>query len=400
MKKIKIKRDALKINRILEEATLVNIIQNPSFETNEGWINNEWWINDVKDSWTYASPGYIGERCLKFEQSTTETRIIRTPNFDIMLNHKYYARHYVKTDGPVTCADCRFEIFAGDGDGLNWVFARNHGNFPNWTMQSNIVTIHRKAAASYYFRTFCVRPSGNFYTDGVMLIDLTAAFGAGAEPSKAWCDKHIPFFEGTCSIALPTTIGEYKISTGQFIEQSNLPVAMRIKDGQILVKEIYEGEDADMDLRINNFTVPRLNVEKAMAPIQLTSNQSGVTWSLVLGELPPGVTFSSSGVISGTPQRPGTFYALFGCQKNERIVTKGVTIVSGDKICRVTFNAGGGTCSESFRDVPKYTLLGTLPTPKLSGQEFGGWFTASIGGLPVDGQYTVIDDITLYARYG
>ena len=36
--------------------------------------------------------------------------------------------------------------------------------------------------------------------DGVMLIDLTASFGAGNEPTKSWCDENIPFFEGTTLI--------------------------------------------------------------------------------------------------------------------------------------------------------------------------------------------------------
>lgn len=36
--------------------------------------------------------------------------------------------------------------------------------------------------------------------DGFMLIDLTEAFGAGNEPTKAWCDEHIPFFTGTMEL--------------------------------------------------------------------------------------------------------------------------------------------------------------------------------------------------------
>jgi hypothetical protein len=37
--------------------------------------------------------------------------------------------------------------------------------------------------------------------DGIMLIDLTEAFGAGNEPSVSWCDANIPYFIGT--IILP-----------------------------------------------------------------------------------------------------------------------------------------------------------------------------------------------------
>lgn len=35
------------------------------------------------------------------------------------------------------------------------------------------------------------------YVDGAMLIDLTASYGAGNEPSKEWCDSNIPYFSGS-----------------------------------------------------------------------------------------------------------------------------------------------------------------------------------------------------------
>jgi hypothetical protein len=38
------------------------------------------------------------------------------------------------------------------------------------------------------------------YTDNLILIDLTAAFGAGNEPTKEWCDANIPYFEGSTTI--------------------------------------------------------------------------------------------------------------------------------------------------------------------------------------------------------
>ena len=38
---------------------------------------------------------------------------------------------------------------------------------------------------------------GSIWFDGLMIIDLTSAFGAGNEPTKDWCDNNIPYFEGT-----------------------------------------------------------------------------------------------------------------------------------------------------------------------------------------------------------
>ena len=38
------------------------------------------------------------------------------------------------------------------------------------------------------------------YSDGIVLVDLTASFGAGKEPTLEWCDANINYFEGTSII--------------------------------------------------------------------------------------------------------------------------------------------------------------------------------------------------------
>ena len=38
------------------------------------------------------------------------------------------------------------------------------------------------------------------YIDDAMLIDLTAAFGAGNEPTQEWCDTNIEYFAGNKTI--------------------------------------------------------------------------------------------------------------------------------------------------------------------------------------------------------
>ena len=44
-------------------------------------------------------------------------------------------------------------------------------------------------------------PSNNStWLDGLMLIDLTADFGAGNEPDKAWCDANLPYFSNKYNI--------------------------------------------------------------------------------------------------------------------------------------------------------------------------------------------------------
>ena len=42
--------------------------------------------------------------------------------------------------------------------------------------------------------------AGLMWFDGLMLIDLTADFGAGNEPDKAWCDANLPYFSNKYNI--------------------------------------------------------------------------------------------------------------------------------------------------------------------------------------------------------
>lgn len=49
----------------------------------------------------------------------------------------------------------------------------------------------------------CKSHLGMFF-DGLTLVDLTAAFGAGNEPDQAWCDANIPFTKTTATVSRGT----------------------------------------------------------------------------------------------------------------------------------------------------------------------------------------------------
>lgn len=67
--------------------------------------------------------------------------------------------------------------------------------------------------------------------------------------------------------------------------------------------------------------------------------------------------------------------------------------------CTVTFNAGGGTASETQRTVNKGAVIGTLPTATWTGHIFKGWFLSSGGGIAITADYVVDDDLYLYAQW-
>lgn len=62
-----------------------------------------------------------------------------------------------------------------------------------------------------------------FWFTSCLLIDLTAAFGAGLEPSKDWMDKHVTAFADTQKVQYIENLGEL------FVDIAN---AIRTKSGQ------------------------------------------------------------------------------------------------------------------------------------------------------------------------
>lgn len=167
--------------------TLTNIVPNSSFEQDSDWSGI---VYDTAES-------YEGARSSKLSGTTiNSTGQVATP----IVGHKYYGRSYIKSQGEIQPADCRFEWFAGDGAGLNFVFAWNQGNFPDWTMRSTVLTVDAVNGTSYIIRNFVVSAVNPCWTDCLMIVDLTEAFGAGNEPDQAWCDGNIPYFDGTVEL--------------------------------------------------------------------------------------------------------------------------------------------------------------------------------------------------------
>lgn len=189
-------------------ATLTNLINNSSFE------ENSYWSGVVYNTEQYL----FGNRSSKLAGTTVPTIPIPTP----IVGHKYYGRMYLKSNGNINAADARFEMFAGDGYGLNWVFATNSGNVPNWEMRSGIADVQAVNGTSYVIRSFVVNAQSICWNDGMMLIDLTEAFGQGNEPSQSWCDTNIPYFNGTYELSNNlVNIGVNGINLNELNDNSN-----------------------------------------------------------------------------------------------------------------------------------------------------------------------------------
>lgn len=71
------------------------------------------------------------------------------------------------------------------------------------------------------------------------------------------------------------------------------------------------------------------------------------------------------------------------------------------QICKVTFNANGGSVSTSGKTVFYGETYGSLPTPTRKGYGFDGWYTAASGGTRINNTSTVntTGSQTLYAHW-
>ena len=65
----------------------------------------------------------------------------------------------------------------------------------------------------------------------------------------------------------------------------------------------------------------------------------------------------------------------------------------------VTFDANGGECGESSREVQEEEAIGELPVPTREGYEFAGWWTEAEGGEQVAADTIITAAVTYYAHW-
>lgn len=65
----------------------------------------------------------------------------------------------------------------------------------------------------------------------------------------------------------------------------------------------------------------------------------------------------------------------------------------------ITFDPNGGTCNTATKTVNAGAKIGSLPTAKLSGKNFEGWYTSLEGGSKVTSFTVANTSMTLYARF-
>lgn len=171
------------------------MLTNPSFE-NTGWQAN------ANCSVAYdSSIKHSGSYSLKVTStSSSESLIITTNTYSITQNHIYYVSvWFYETANNVGSMQCYWPI-AEPLIGTATVDSTKLNQWQQLTWRNTRSSWSTGTAQAFRFDFESMASGKIAYVDDAMLIDLTAAFGSGNEPTQDWCKKNIEYFTGNTTI--------------------------------------------------------------------------------------------------------------------------------------------------------------------------------------------------------
>lgn len=189
--------------------TLKNLLSNNGYgyprATNEGFATTNWARYPLP-------PGDSVQRCLWLVPSANRPESFRNINnvgAGLVPSHVYYFTFKVYYPGSTVNGSFDFYWPVAEPPGMSDAKATKT---KTWTKLSAVFD-RRAHSGSSGSRQARWDYNCNNKTDGInvtsfMLIDLTEAFGAGREPSKAYCDARIPWFDDTLTLDLVTLAGD------------------------------------------------------------------------------------------------------------------------------------------------------------------------------------------------
>ena len=196
--------------------TLTNIMAN----NGKGWF----FATLGNCSWQSSSrtPGDGANSSVKIIPSGVGECTLTSVKHDLVASHKYYLSFKVYYE---SSANCTFDWYWPVAEPSAASGLRVNAAAQIWTRASAVFERTSFTDGSYPCRFDYNNEAGNvpIWFTSCMLFDLTAAFGAGSEPSKEWMDKHVDSFGDTLTVHYYENLGELF---------SNIANAIRTKSGQ------------------------------------------------------------------------------------------------------------------------------------------------------------------------
>ena len=208
--------------------SMANIMANDG----KGWFpatrgNCSWQLSNI-------TPGDGAASSIKIIPSGAGEVTLTSAAHDLVASHKYYVTFKIRFEAAVTGTCDWYWPIAEPAAAANIAVNAAAGA---WTRLSAVFDRTSFADGSYPCRfDYNNNDGGNkvFWLTSCMLIDLTAAFGDGKEPSKDWLDKHITAFSDTPTVQYVDNLGELF---------KDVADAIRAKSGQ--TGEIFACDFAD-----------------------------------------------------------------------------------------------------------------------------------------------------------
>ena len=191
--------------------TVTNLLDYNTFSRNDGGYWGKWNVAGQTDFVNWASypkpPG--GQFCGAFGPNITEglveatyqLRANRAVKVHLEPSHKYYFSVHLYQPSVVGSFACYWPIQEPPAVSN---FALSQA--ATWEQHSAIFTRSQFNAGDYDLRFDFDNPQPGAWLNfgNVILVDLTADFGAGKEPSKEWCDEHILLRDSSSTFAADT----------------------------------------------------------------------------------------------------------------------------------------------------------------------------------------------------
>lgn len=175
-----------KNSNIHEGFTISNLISDGEFKN----FQSHW--NKLGNA-TYNFTSYNSKNALLKKNNSSQSYLYQ--NISIEQNNKYYfsINHYQNFTNPVlkTYIDNK-DISVDTCNSIT-----NPCTYNGWVKSSKIYNSLKKADVNFVVGNSETNYTNNSYFTEALVINITAAFGSGKEPTKEWLDANIDYFEGT-----------------------------------------------------------------------------------------------------------------------------------------------------------------------------------------------------------
>lgn len=197
--------------------SMTNILAN----SGKGWFpatrgNCTWQLSSI-------TPGDGAASSIKIIPSGAGEVTLTSASHKLVASHKYYISFKVRYQ---SAANCTFDWYWPVAEPSAAAGLRVNAAANTWQRLSAVFGRTSFSDGSYPCRFDYNNTDGHsttFWFTSCMLIDLTASFGAGKEPSKEWMDKHVTSFSDSQEVQYVENLSELF---------TNIANAIRAKSGQ------------------------------------------------------------------------------------------------------------------------------------------------------------------------